>query len=105
MREGGETMEVAEDAAGRIVAFCSRKGDEVMAVYVHPDAARCGLGGLLLARAENAIVAAGHRTIRIGASLSGRPLYERHGYRVVAEYRWETRGGLVIAACDMEKTL
>lgn len=105
MKEGGETMEVAQDAAGRIVAFCSRKGDEVMAVYVHPDAARCGLGGLLLARAECAILAAGHRTIRIGASLSGRLLYERHGYRVVAEKGWETRGGLVIAACDMEKTL
>ncbi len=105
MDEGGESMEVAQDAAGRIVAFCARKGDEVMAVYVHPDAARRGLGSLLLGRAEAAIAAEGHRIIRIGASLSGRPLYEACGYRVVKEVGWETRGGLVIAACDMEKTL
>jgi putative acetyltransferase len=105
MAEGGEAMEVAQDASGRIVAFCARKDDEVMAVYVRPDAARRGLGSLLLQRAEAAIAAAGHRTVRIGASLSGRALYERHGYHVVEEKGWETRGGLVIAACDMEKTL
>ena len=105
MREGVETMVVAEDGTGCVVGFSSWKDDEVVAVYVHPDAARRGLGSLLLARAEAAIAAAGHRRARIGASLSGRPLYERHGYRVVAEKDWTTRGGLVIAALDMEKDL
>lgn len=105
MAQGGETMEVACDEIGRIVAFCAWKDDEVCAVYVHPDAARRGLGSTLLARAEAAIVADGHRTIRIGASLAGRPLYERHGYRVVAEKDWTTRGGRVIRALDMEKGL
>ena len=101
----GELFEVACTADGRIVAFCSRRDDEVCALYIHPDAARRGLGGTLLRRAEAAIAAAGHRTIRIGASLSGRPLYERHGYRTVAEKDWITRGGLVVRAFDMEKTL
>lgn len=105
MTEGGEAMEVACDGSGRIVAFCSWSDDEVCAVYVHPDAARRGLGSILLARAEAAIVARGHRTIRIGASLSGRALYERHGHRVVAQKDWVTRGGLAIRAVEMEKDL
>ena len=105
MTEGGEAMEVAEDSRGRIVAFCSWKADEVCGLYVHPDAARRGLGGAMLARAEAAIAACGHRAIRVGASLSGRPFYERHGYRVTRHKDWKTRGGLVIAALDMEKRL
>ncbi len=105
MTQGGETMDVALDPAGRVVAFCAWKGDEVCAVYVHPDASRQGLGSTLLGRAESAIAGDGHRTVRIGASLSGQPLYLHHGYRIVAEKAWTTRGGLVIAAVDMERSL
>ncbi len=57
----------------------------------------------LLAAAEAAIAAAGHGRIRIGASLSGRAFYEAKGYRVVADRVWKSRGGLDMAALDMEK--
>jgi predicted N-acetyltransferase YhbS len=77
----------------------------VKGLYVAPAWARRGVGGALLRQAEAAIVAAGHRRIRIGASLSGQAFYERHGYRVVDRHGWKTRGGLVSAALAMERVL
>ena len=56
-------------------------------------------------QAEATISAGGHRLIRIVASLSGQAFYESRGYRVVERRDWKTRGGLVIAALAMEKTL
>lgn len=103
MTELGEHFEVACDGTGRILAFSSWKDDEVCSLYVHPGAARRGLGSLLLRRVEAAIAGNGHGSIRISASRPGRAFYERHGYRVVAEKGWTTRGGLVIGALDMEK--
>jgi len=104
MNEGGETFIVAV-AAGGLVGFCSFKDDEVKGLSVAPPAARRGVGSALLRQAEAAIAAAGHRRIRLGASLSGQAFYQHHGYRVVVRHGWKTRGGLVIAALAMEKAL
>jgi len=103
MTEGGETFEVALDPQGRVVAFCSRKDDEVMGLYVAPDWARQGVGTALLARAEAAIEAAGHGRVLIGASLTGQAFYEAMGYHVFERRLWKTRGGLEIAVLAMEK--
>src|SRR3712207_2549295 len=50
MREGGETMWVAE-TAGQIVGFSSLRGDEVVAVYTSPRAPP-GTGARLLEAVE-----------------------------------------------------
>ena len=71
MTEGGETFEVVLDPGGDVIAFCSRKDEEVMGLYVDPSWVRRGIGTALLARAEAAIQAAGHRRVLIGASLTG----------------------------------
>jgi RimJ/RimL family protein N-acetyltransferase/GNAT superfamily N-acetyltransferase len=92
MTEGGEIFEVAFDEAGRVIAFCSRREDEVVALFVDPDWARQGLGSVLLRRAEAAIAAAGHRRARIGASRTGQRFYESHGYRLVERRGWQSRG-------------
>lgn len=105
MAEGGETFLVAEGDGAGVVAFCSYKEDEVCGLYVAPSAARSGVGSALLRRAEAAIAAAGHRRVRIGASLSGEAFYARHGYGVVLRRGWKTRGGLTIPVVDMEKTV
>jgi putative acetyltransferase len=105
MVDDGERFEVACDEGGRILAFSSWKDDEVWSLYVHPDAARRGLGSLLLRRVEAAVAANGHASVRISASCPGRLFYERHGYRVVREKDWTTRGGLAIGTLDMEKAL
>jgi len=107
MTQGGELFIVAEAAeaalADGIVAFCAWMGDEVKGLYVAPDWVRRGVGTALLRQAEAAIAAMGHRTIRIGATLVGRPFYEAHGYAVLRHKPWKTRGGLVIDTLDMAK--
>jgi GNAT superfamily N-acetyltransferase len=108
MTLGDEAFIVAEgaDAAGDgVVGFCSWAADEVKGLYVAPGWARAGVGGALLSLAEAAITAAGHRTIRIGATLTGAPFYRAHGYQTVRHKPWRTRGGLVIDTLDMAKTL
>ena len=101
-----EDFLVAEAVADQTLAgFTSFKDDEIVGFYVHPDWARCGLGSLLLVRAESAIAACGHTSIRIEASLSGLPFYEPHGYRIVRRRPYKTRGGLEVDIVEMTKTL
>ncbi|NIA67505.1 GNAT family N-acetyltransferase [Pelagibius litoralis] len=105
MNEDGEAFEVAVARKTGVVAFCSRKDNEVRGLYVDPDWTRHGLGRLLLRRAEAAITAAGHGRVSIGASLTGLPFYEAEGYRVIRHRHWKTRGGLFIPAAEMEKAV
>lgn len=104
MERGEKTFIVAAAKAGALAGFCSFKNNEVVGLYVAPGWARRRIGSALLQRAEAAIGAT-HRLIRIGASLSGRQFYEAHGYAVTAERKWQSRGGLVMDAVDMEKSL
>jgi putative acetyltransferase len=108
MTRGGESFLLAEpatDAAGRLAGFCSFAGDRICGLYVHPRWAGQGVAGALLAPAERAVLAAGHGTIRITASLPGLAFYEKHGYRVLRSRGWRTRGGLVLEAVEMEKRM
>ena len=80
MVEGLERFEVAVDAAGRIIGFCSVAENEIKGLYVDPDWARHGIASRLVARAEKRIEAEGHRSVIIGAALSGLPFYLARGY-------------------------
>lgn len=99
----GEIFIVADTGGAGVVAFCSWTADEVKGLYVAPGWDRRGVGSALLHAAEQAITAAGHRRIRIGASRVGEPFYAARGYAVVARGKWKTRGGLEIAMADMAK--
>ncbi|MEM7224861.1 MAG: GNAT family N-acetyltransferase [Pseudomonadota bacterium] len=103
--EGGEAFLVAESKGGELIAFCSTKGHEVMALYVHPDWVRLGIASDLLARAEARIAAEGHRRVQVRGSLSGQIFYESKGYQVVAREAWTTRGGLDLESLRLEKPL
>lgn len=50
-------------------------------VFVHPAGARQGLGSRLVAHAETAARRTGHTRMELAATLTGRPLYLRCGYR------------------------
>ncbi len=52
----------------------------IRAMYTHPDFTRRGIGKLLLALGENAASDAGFRTIELGATTAGEPLYLACGY-------------------------
>lgn len=105
MRDESQIAEVALDDAGRIVAFCYTLEDEVKALYVHPDAAGQGLGRRFMERAESRMAEAGFRQVRVEASASGRPFYERLGYRVTQAFDFPSRGGLAMKAFRMIREL
>jgi GNAT superfamily N-acetyltransferase len=78
---------------------------KIRAFFVHPAWARRGLGTRLLRVCEQAAWDAGFRRAEMGATLSGVPLYERHGYRRVAEILVNLPGGERLPVVRMEKAL
>jgi GNAT superfamily N-acetyltransferase len=53
---------------------------KIRAFFVHPDYARQGIGSRILALCEEAARAEGFTRFEMGATLTGIPLYRRHGY-------------------------
>ena len=78
---------------------------KIRAFFVHPQWARRGLGTRLLTACERAAWDAGFRRCEMGATLSGVPLYERHGYRRVADILVDLPGGERLPVVRMEKLL
>ena len=55
---------------------------KIRAFFVHPDAARNGIGRAILDACENAALEAGFRSAEMMATLPGVPLYEACGYEL-----------------------
>ncbi|HSY02201.1 MAG TPA: GNAT family N-acetyltransferase [Acidobacteriaceae bacterium] len=53
---------------------------KIRAFFVHPDWARQGIGSRILELCEEAARAEGFTRFEMGATLTGIPLYRRHGY-------------------------
>jgi GNAT superfamily N-acetyltransferase len=53
---------------------------KIRAIFVHPDWARKGLGSLILKHCEGAAQQAGFRSLEMGSTLTGVPLYSLKGY-------------------------
>jgi GNAT superfamily N-acetyltransferase len=78
---------------------------KIRAIFVHPEWARQGLGTLILKHCEDAAERAGFRSLEMGSTLTGVPLYSRKGYE-----RRETLGiplpnGELLPIVHMVKTL
>jgi len=99
---GGDHHHASRDAARLDPATDAAK---IRAFFVHPQWARRGLGTRLLAACERAAWDAGFRRCEMGATLSGVPLYERHGYRPVADILVDLPGGERLPVVRMEKRL
>jgi GNAT superfamily N-acetyltransferase len=99
---GGDHHHQARDAARLDPATDAAK---IRAFFVHPRWARRGLGTRLLEACERAAWDAGFRRCEMGATLSGVPLYERHGYRRVADILVALPGGERLPVVRMEKRL
>ncbi len=78
---------------------------EILAVFVHPRHGRKGVGGKLLAAAEEAARRAGWSRVFLNSSLNAVGFYESQGYR--REFACEQRlaGGAVIECVRMSKPL
>ena len=81
-----KTLFGGDHTAGRDDSFSDPAVDpaRVRAMYTHPQWVRQGIGTLLLELAESAARDAGFKTIELGATLSGEPLYQARGYLEVA---------------------
>jgi GNAT superfamily N-acetyltransferase len=77
----------------------------IRAFFVHPDFARRGLATLILKASELEAHAAGFRRLQLGATLTGIPLYERHGFRAIDRTEVPLANGETIAIVTMEKEL
>ena len=73
--------------------------------FVHPDAARQGIGSAFLRAAEEAIRSEGFQRIVMAATLPGEALYARHGYEVEERYEIMLDGEITLPLVRMAKSL
>lgn len=86
-----EMLDPLEDAA------------KIRAFFVHPGAARKGIGRAILARCESEAVAAGFRSAEMMATLPGVPLYQACGYEKLESVGVPLGDGTEIECIRMRK--
>ena len=77
----------------------------IRAMYTHPDWVRCGIGTLLLELGESAARQAGFKTIELGSTVPGEPLYLARGYREVSREHLVSANGSESTVIKMAKSL
>jgi putative acetyltransferase len=97
MGPGGERYLVAE-RRGRVVAYAARREDEITAAFVHPAAARAGVGRALVERLAGDAVREGRRRLKAAAALPALGFYAALGFRAAGGTRVPLPGGGVIDA-------
>jgi GNAT superfamily N-acetyltransferase len=82
------TLYGGDHSAGRDAALLDPAVDaaRVRAMYTHPNHVRRGVGGLILDLCEGAAAAEGFRRLELVATLSGEPLYRKHGYLEIERF-------------------
>lgn len=78
---------------------------EVRAVYVHPAAARQGVGRALYEELERAARAEGVGSLGLWASLNAVPFYERQGFERVTEHDHEFANEVAATVVEMRTEL
>jgi GNAT superfamily N-acetyltransferase len=77
----------------------------IRAMYTHPDWTRRGIGTLLLDLGEQAARAAGFKTIQLGSTVPGEPLYRARGYVELSRIEAVGDNGEASLVIKMEKPL
>ncbi len=77
----------------------------IRAFFVHPAWARRGLARLLLEHCERAARAGGFRRLELMATLTGIPLYEHEGFRIVERQELELPDGVRFPLARMTRDL
>jgi GNAT superfamily N-acetyltransferase len=101
-----QTLFGSDHQPGRSPAELDPRTDaaRIRAFFVHPDAARRGIGTALLELSESEARKHGFRTAELAATLSGWNLYRRHGY-VETERRSYEVDGVSLPLIFMTKAL
>jgi len=77
----------------------------IRAMYTHPAWTRRGIGTLLLDLGESAARAAGFKTIELGSTIAGEPLYLARGYVEVGREKHIAANGAENVVIKMAKAL
>lgn len=77
----------------------------IRAMYTHPSWTRCGIGTLLLELGEAAARDAGFKTIELGSTIPGEPLYLARGYIEVSRDTSIAANGAENVVIKMSKAL
>lgn len=78
---------------------------KIRAIFVHPDWSRRGLGTFILKHCEDAAERSGFRTLEMGSTLTGVPLYTLKGYVRCEDVAIPLPNGEVLPVVHMVKTL
>ena len=78
---------------------------KIRAMYTHPDFTRRGIGRFLLEAGESAARAEGFKSMEMGSTAPGRPLYEACGYVLVEDLSQPSEDGTVVPILRMRKEL
>ncbi|MEO3403748.1 GNAT family N-acetyltransferase [Mucilaginibacter sp. CAU 1740] len=77
----------------------------IRAFFVHPDYARQGIGSHIMKVCEAAAQHAGFKSLQLGATLPGVPLYEAMGYKAIEHIEQPMPDGEVLPIVKMYKAL
>ncbi|HXN83270.1 MAG TPA: GNAT family N-acetyltransferase [Myxococcales bacterium] len=98
---GGDQLKQTEDP----VLDPATEAARIRAFFVHPRAARRGLGRRLLETCTAAARAAGFGALELGATLPGVALYQAFGFAAVEQIEQPMPGGLALPIVRMRLTL
>ena len=98
---GGDAVEGKNDDELRPGVDAAR----IRAFFVHPDFARQGVGSRLMTACEAAAQAYGFTDLTLVATLTGEPLYVRHGFEAVRRYATPLTNGGELPMVEMRKHL
>lgn len=102
-----KTLYGGNHTKGRDDSYSNRAKDaaRIRAMYTHPDWTRRGVGSLLIELGENAAREAGFKTIELGSTVPGEPLYRARGYEEVSRETQVAANGHVNTIILMRKAL
>ncbi|MEI9970819.1 MAG: GNAT family N-acetyltransferase [Ignavibacteriota bacterium] len=93
------------ESANRIVGFARMAGDEVEALYVHPQHSGRRIGERLLAMVEDAASLRAIGIVSLDAALNAVPFYRAAGYEMVGTSRPLFDNGMELPCIRMRKVL
>jgi GNAT superfamily N-acetyltransferase len=101
------TLYGGNHTAGRNDSFSDPATEpaRIRAMYTHPDWTRRGIGTLLLELGEQAAREAGFRSIELGSTIPGEPLYLARGYRELSRVTHRGANGEANVIIHMRKLL
>ena len=100
----GETFFVA-DVGGSVVGFSVLHGDEVKAVYIHPDCVGQGIGRRLLDAVEAEARNCGVEMLQLTSTLTSVGFYDACGYTRGDNHEHRVTGGVMLTCVKFTKRL